>query len=73
MNDIAATASPPKPAEVLPAKRRSWLGKAAQRLVLLLPGIAINTNPGDRFGIKQMQLQKFDGKTWVLFGDLISE
>ena len=41
MNDIAATASPPKPAEVLPAKRRSWLGKAAQRLVLLLPGIAI--------------------------------
>src|ERR1700724_2415990 len=41
MNDIAATASPPKPAEVLPAKRRSWLGKAAQGLVLLLPGIAI--------------------------------
>src|ERR1700674_616058 len=43
------------------------------RTPLLLPGIAINTNPGDRFGIKQMQLQKFDGKTWVLFGDLISE
>jgi NitT/TauT family transport system permease protein len=41
MNDIAATASSPKPDEILPAKRRSWLGKAAQRLVLLLPGIAI--------------------------------
>src|SRR5258708_39538666 len=41
MNDIAATASPPKAAEVSRAKRRSWLGKAIHRLVLLLPGIAI--------------------------------
>jgi NitT/TauT family transport system permease protein len=41
MNEIAAAASPPKAAEVLPAKKRSWLGKVAHRLVLLLPGIAI--------------------------------
>src|SRR5260221_10050301 len=41
MNDIAATASPPKAAEVSRAKRRSWLGKAIHRLALLLPGIAI--------------------------------
>lgn len=38
-----------------------------------LPGISLNTSADDRFGIKQMQLQKFDGKTWVLFGGIISE
>jgi NitT/TauT family transport system permease protein len=41
MNDIAATASPPKADDVFPAKKRSRLGKAAHRLVLLLPGVAI--------------------------------
>src|SRR5260370_41300190 len=41
MNEIAATASSPKAAEVSRAKRRSLLGKAAHRVALLLPGIAI--------------------------------
>jgi branched-chain amino acid transport system substrate-binding protein len=37
----------------------------------LLPGIAINTSPTDYYPIEQMQLQKWDGKTWILFGDVI--
>jgi hypothetical protein len=38
----------------------------------LLPGIKINTSPTDYYPIQQMQLEKWDGKTWVLFGDVIS-
>ena len=37
-----------------------------------LPGIKINTGPNDYYPIKQMQLEKWDGKTWVLFGEVIS-
>lgn len=39
---------------------------------LLLPGIAINTSPTDFAPIDQLQLMKFDGQTWQLFGDVIS-
>jgi branched-chain amino acid transport system substrate-binding protein len=39
---------------------------------LLLPGIRVNTSATDFHPIKQMQLAKFDGKTWVLFGQVIS-
>jgi branched-chain amino acid transport system substrate-binding protein len=39
---------------------------------MALPGIVINTNPFDFAPIKQMQLVRFDGKTWVLFGDVMS-
>ena len=42
------------------------------RLPMLLPGIIISTTANDFTPIKQMQLQKFDGTTWQLFGDLIS-
>ena len=42
------------------------------KLPLLLPGITLNTSAGDFDPIKQMQLQKFDGTTWQLFGDVIS-
>lgn len=38
---------------------------------LLLPGITINTSPSDHFPIKQMQLQKFDGASWVRFGPVL--
>jgi branched-chain amino acid transport system substrate-binding protein len=41
-------------------------------LGLLLPGITINTSPTDFYPIQSMQLQKFNGKTWVLFGPIIS-
>jgi ABC-type branched-subunit amino acid transport system substrate-binding protein len=42
------------------------------KLSMLLPGIEISTSPTDYAPIKQMQLQKFDGKTWQLFGPIIS-
>lgn len=38
---------------------------------MLLPGIKMNTSPTDHRPIKAMQLQKWDGKTWVRFGGLI--
>jgi len=37
-----------------------------------LPGITISTSPTDYAPIKQMQLEKFDGDTWQLFGEVIS-
>jgi branched-chain amino acid transport system substrate-binding protein len=37
-----------------------------------LPGIKINTSPTDYYPIQDMHLQKWDGKSWVLFGDVIS-
>jgi branched-chain amino acid transport system substrate-binding protein len=39
---------------------------------MLLPGITISTSAGDFAPIRQMQLIKFDGTTWQLFGDVIS-
>jgi branched-chain amino acid transport system substrate-binding protein len=39
---------------------------------VLLPGIRINTSPTDFYPIKQVQLMRFDGKTWVRFGELMS-
>ena len=39
---------------------------------VLLPGIKINTTHTDHRPITSMQFQKWDGKTWVRFGDLIS-
>jgi branched-chain amino acid transport system substrate-binding protein len=42
------------------------------KLPMLLPGITLNTSTDDFDPIKQMQLQKFDGTTWQLFGDVIS-
>jgi len=39
---------------------------------VLLPGIKINTSPDDFFPIEQMQLMRFDGQAWHLFGDVIT-
>jgi ABC-type branched-subunit amino acid transport system substrate-binding protein len=41
-------------------------------LPILIPGIRINTGPQDYSPIEQMQLQRFDGKQWVLFGEIIA-
>jgi branched-chain amino acid transport system substrate-binding protein len=38
---------------------------------MTLPGIKINTSPTNFHPIKAMQLMKWDGKTWVPFGDII--
>ena len=41
-------------------------------LPTVLPGITASTSPTDHRPIKSMRLEKWDGKTWVLFGDIIS-
>ncbi len=41
------------------------------QLDTMLPGILINTGPDDYFLIEQLQLARFDGKRWVLFGGVI--
>jgi branched-chain amino acid transport system substrate-binding protein len=40
-------------------------------LEMLLPGITINTGPEDYYPIKQMQMMRFDGERWELFGPII--
>jgi len=39
---------------------------------MLLPGITLSTSANDFAPIKQMQLMKFNGTTWHLFGEVIS-
>jgi branched-chain amino acid transport system substrate-binding protein len=39
---------------------------------ILLPGIKINTSPTDFYPIQSVQLARFDGETWKLFGDVLS-
>jgi branched-chain amino acid transport system substrate-binding protein len=41
-------------------------------LPTLLPGIKVNTSPTNYHPIRQMQLAKFDGATWVRFSDVIA-
>ena len=42
------------------------------RTTNLLPGIKINTSPIDFAPIKQVQLRRFKGATWELFGPMLS-
>ncbi len=42
------------------------------KLPMLLPGITVSTGADDYAPIKQMQLQKFDGNTWKVFGDVVT-
>ncbi len=42
-------------------------------LDLFLPGIEINTSPTDYDAIQDMQLVRFEGASWKLFGPLIRE
>jgi len=42
------------------------------RTTNLLPGITINTGPIDFAAIKQLQLRRFTGETWELFGPVLS-
>ena len=39
---------------------------------MLLPGITINTSPTDFYPIQSVRLSAFDGETWKLFGDVLS-
>ncbi len=41
-------------------------------LPMLLPGIKVNTSPTDFYPIKQMQMARFNGERWELFGPVIA-
>jgi len=41
------------------------------RLGMLLPGITINTSPTDYAPLKQMQMMRFTGEHWMLFGPIM--
>ncbi len=42
------------------------------KLPLALPGITINTSPTDYYPIQSVQLARFKGETWELFGNVMS-
>ena len=42
------------------------------RVPMLLPGISINTSPTDFAPVKQVQMARFDGERWRLFGPLLN-
>lgn len=37
----------------------------------LLPGITVTTGPGDHAALEQLQLQRFDGEQWTVFGEVL--
>src|SRR5476651_936865 len=41
------------------------------RVPLLLPGITIGTSPTDFYPIQAVQLERFKGETWELFGEVM--
>jgi branched-chain amino acid transport system substrate-binding protein len=41
------------------------------RVPLLLPGITVSTSPTDFYPIQAVQLQRFKGESWELFGDIM--
>jgi branched-chain amino acid transport system substrate-binding protein len=41
-------------------------------LPMLLPGITVDTSPTDWYPVKQEQLARFDGTTWVRFGEVMA-
>jgi branched-chain amino acid transport system substrate-binding protein len=42
------------------------------QLPMALPGVMLNTSATDFFPFKQMQMQKFNGERWELFGPVMS-
>jgi len=42
------------------------------RIPLLLPGINVSTSPTDFAPLEQLQMMKFKGESWELFGPLMS-
>jgi branched-chain amino acid transport system substrate-binding protein len=40
---------------------------------LLLPGIKINTSPTNFSPIRSVQMARFEGDHWTLFGDLLTQ
>ena len=42
------------------------------RLPMVLPGITVSTSPTDYYPIQAVQLSRFKGETWELFGDIMA-
>lgn len=42
-------------------------------LPMLLPGITLHTEPTNVTPIRQLQMARFDGKSWVLMGEILGE
>ena len=42
------------------------------KLGMLLPGISINTSPTKFAPVTQMQMARFNGENWELFGPILS-
>ena len=40
---------------------------------MVLPGITLSTSADDYAPFKALQLQRFDGKRWVLFGPIMTD
>jgi ABC-type branched-subunit amino acid transport system substrate-binding protein len=41
------------------------------RVPMILPGIMVSTSPTDYYPIQAVQLQRFKGQTWELFGEIM--
>ena len=56
--------------------RENIMNQAAHldiELPMLLPGIKVHTSPTEFYPVQRMRLARFEGKQWVLFGDVIGE
>mgnify|MGYP001550648280 CR=1 FL=1 len=42
------------------------------KVPLLLPGITVSTSPTDYYPVQTVQLARFKGETWDLFGDIMA-
>ncbi|MET0906069.1 MAG: branched-chain amino acid ABC transporter substrate-binding protein, partial [Tardiphaga sp.] len=43
------------------------------KLPMLLPGIDVHTDKSTVIAIRQMQMARFDGRSWVLMGDVLGD
>lgn len=43
------------------------------KLPLLLPGMSVSTGPDDYLPFQQLQLRRFNGKSWVPFGGILDD
>jgi branched-chain amino acid transport system substrate-binding protein len=43
------------------------------QLPLLLPGMSVSTGPDDYLPFQQLRLRRFDGKSWVGFGNVLDD
>ncbi|WOH53359.1 ABC transporter substrate-binding protein [Bradyrhizobium sp. sBnM-33] len=43
------------------------------KLPLLLPGITVTTGPDDYLPFQQLRLQRFNGKSWETFGEILDD